>query len=179
MNGISISLLRLTPAFKKLMQANTPVGAWPKAVVPSFPTPTAGIKGLDPMEGVKPSSDAAVMANMEKICKALMDGKKLLDDMDAKMVLADKDKYPLADAKATCSCLSAVLGQSMGGSSGVLTSILFMGMADAFAKSGKTWKDGGGQALMAGLEQMMAAGGAQVGSRTMLDALVPAAQALI
>merc|ERR1712039_894202 len=46
-------------------------------------------------------------------------------------------------------------------------------------KSGKGWKDGGGNAFKHGLEEMMAAGGATTGSRTMLDALVPAAEALI
>merc|ERR1711948_224018 len=67
----------------------------------------------------------------------------------------------------------------MGGSSGVLMSIMFMGMAADFEKSGKGWKDGGGNAFKHGLNAMMAAGGATTGSRTMLDALVPAADALV
>merc|ERR1739844_185913 len=55
------------------------------------------------------------------------------------------------------------------------------GMANSFGKvSGKaTWTDNGAQAFMDGLQKMMQAGGASLGSRTMLDALVPAAEALI
>merc|ERR1712107_202274 len=44
---------------------------------------------------------------------------------------------------------------------------------------GKTWGEAGPRAFRDGLQAMMDAGGAQVGSRTMLDALVPAADALL
>merc|ERR1712046_476888 len=40
-------------------------------------------------------------------------------------------------------------------------------------------KEQGPKAFMDGLQAMMAAGGAKTGSRTMLDALVPAAEALL
>merc|ERR1711862_765548 len=63
--------------------------------------------------------------------------------------------------------------------SGVLLSIMFMGMQASFAKSGKkTWAEGGAQAFQDGLQAMMDTGGAKAGSRTMLDAFLPAAQAL-
>merc|ERR1712087_366104 len=76
--------------------------------------------------------------------------------------------------------MGSVLGKVGGGSSGVLLSIMFMGMASSFAKSGKsTWQDDGAQAFMDGLQAMMDAGGAKKGSRTMLDAMVPAAEALL
>merc|ERR1712217_141730 len=61
-----------------------------------------------------------------------------------------------------------------------LMAILWSGMATSFEKSSKkTWKEQGPQAFMDGLREMMEAGGANTGSRTMLDALVPAAEALL
>eukprot|EP00913_Durusdinium_trenchii_P014776 g13859.t1 len=65
----------------------------------------------------------------------------------------------------------------MGGSSGVLLSIMFMGMSSHW-ESGSNWSSLP-EAFKAGLQAMMDAGGASPGSRTMLDALVPAADALI
>lgn len=175
--------------------AETSCIAWPRAVAPKFPETVKGIAGLDPMEGVAASSDAVVLAALEKVCSSLVSAKKMLDELDGKvgdadcgstmataagMVLGHKDKLPLADAKALYSCLASLLGKAMGGSSGVLLSIMFMGMASSFDKSGKqSWADGGPQAFMDGLQAMMEAGGAKKGSRTMLDSLVPAAEALL
>lgn len=195
MNGVSLSLLRLTPEIEGYLTAPTEVAAWPRAVAPAFPKPVEGFKGLDPMEGVAPSADETVAAFLEKVCKALVDAKQELDELDGKVgdadcgstmasaatkVLEMKDALPLADPKATCSCLSSILGKTMGGSSGVLMSIMFMGMAASLEQSGKkAWSEAGAQAFMDGLQAMMSAGGASTGSRTMLDALVPAAQALV
>jgi len=194
MNGISLSLLRLTSTLKSLLMADTAAPAWPAAVVPEFPKPTEGMKCLDPFEKHTPSSDADVLAVLEKVCNKLVVSRKLLDDLDAKVgdadcgatmaaagsgVLAMKDKLPCADPTAFCQCLGAIL-HKMGGSSGVLMSILWSGMATSFERSGKkSWKEHGPQAFMDGLKEMMEAGGATTGSRTMLDALVPAAEALL
>jgi dihydroxyacetone kinase len=194
MNGISLSLLRLTPTFKELLCASTDARSWPAAVVPEFPALAPATTGLDPLEKHSPSSDAAVAAVIEKICSTLIDSKVFLDDLDSKVGDADcgstmalasrnvldmKDKLPQADPTAFCQCLGAVLGKTMGGSSGVLMAILWSAMATSFEKSGKkSWEEHGPTAFMDGLKAMMAAGGAEPGYRTMLDALVPAAEAL-
>ena len=70
--------------------------------------------------------------------------------------------------------LSSAFSRSMGGSSGVLMAILFAAAGHASA-SGAPWP----KALQAGLDKMMAYGGAQLGDRTMVDALVPAFSALV
>merc|ERR1712060_135612 len=86
-------------------------------------------------------------------------------------VLEAKDKLPMANCKQFCTCLGSILGTTMGGSSGVLMAIMWTGMATSFEKQGvNSWKSGGAQAFMDGLDAMMAAGGASPGSRTMLDA---------
>jgi triose/dihydroxyacetone kinase / FAD-AMP lyase (cyclizing) len=61
----------------------------------------------------------------------------------------------------------------MGGSSGVLLSILAAATGSALA-TGKPWPS----ALRAGTERMRFYGGANPGDRTMLDALLPAVEAL-
>jgi len=195
MNGMSLSLLRLTPELDTYLKAETSVAAWPKAVVPTFPKPVPGISGLDPMEGIAASSDEAVAAFITKACEVLIASKVHLDDLDSKVgdadcgstmanagsaVLAAKDSLPLADAKMTCSGLASICSKTMGGSSGVLMAIMFMGMASSMEKVDKaTWAADGPKAFLDGLQAMMDAGGATTGSRTMLDALVPAAEALI
>lgn len=194
MNGVSLSLLRLSPEMEGHLKAETAAVAWPKAVAPHFPTPVESLHIKDPMEGVTPSADEAVAAVLQKVCKALVDSKTLLDTIDGKVgdadcgttmagaatsILEAKDKLPLADPGALCRCLSAICGQSMGGSSGVLMGIMFLGMAKHFeASESKTWAGAGPKAFGAGLQEMMAAGGAAPGSRTMLDALIPAREAL-
>jgi dihydroxyacetone kinase len=193
MNGFSLSLLRLTPGFATNLCSPTSVAAWPTAVEPSFPKPLKFTSVTDPMEGVIASSDETASAFLVKVCEALVKAKQELDALDAKVgdadcgstmaaaatgVMGAKEKLPLADPAATCSCLGAVLGKTMGGSSGVLMSIMFTGMAASFRKGKNSWAEGGGQALTDGLQAMMDAGGATTGKRTMLDALVPAAQAI-
>ena len=61
----------------------------------------------------------------------------------------------------------------MGGSSGVLLAIFFAAAGDA-ASSGQTMVD----ALKAGLARMQEIGGAELGDRTMVDALQPALSVL-
>lgn len=195
MNGVSLSLLKLTPELAEALKAETAVAAWPKAVAPKAPEPVKGVALPNPLETVEASSDDVVRTALEKVCEALIAAKGTLDDLDGKVgdadcgttmakastdILALKDKLPFADPQATCSYLSLSLGKSMGGSSGVLLSIMFMGMANSFKGSDKkSWAEGGAQALMDGLQAMMDAGGAKKGSRTMLDAMIPAAEALL
>ena len=65
------------------------------------------------------------------------------------------------------------LSQTMGGSSGILLAIFFAAAGDA-SSSGR----GIIGALNAGLERVQEIGGAQVGDRTLIDALRPALDAL-
>ena len=80
---------------------------------------------------------------------------------------------PLADTAATLSAIGALLGTSMGGSSGVLLSIFFTAAAQKQADGASL-----AEALLAGLDRMTFYGGAAPGDRTMVDALDPALRAL-
>lgn len=191
MNGISLSLLPYSSQLAPWIQAPVACSAWPKAVAPQFPEP-APVKVKDCFEGVSPSSDENVKAILEKACKALVEAKAELDRLDSKVgdadcgstmakaassILEKQEQLPMADPKAFCACLSDLLGKTMGGSSGVLLSIMFMGMSSHLDGS-NSWSSGPA-ALKVGLQAMMDAGGAAPGARTMLDALVPAADALV
>ena len=79
------------------------------------------------------------------------------------------DNLPLADHTQLYRVSGQELSQTMGGSSGVLLAIFFAAAGDA-ASSGLSMTD----SLKAGLARMQEIGGAKLGDRTMVDALLPA-----
>lgn len=82
-------------------------------------------------------------------------------------------RLPLDDHAGLWRAIGQELSQTMGGSSGVLLAIFFAAAGDA-AKSGASPVE----ALRAGLARVGEVGGAQVGDRTMIDALAPALDAI-
>ena len=68
--------------------------------------------------------------------------------------------------------ISKILAREMGGSSGVLLSIMFSSMANSLKKG-----DPIVEALDAGIKSIQEYGGAGRGDRTMLDAFIPAQEA--
>jgi dihydroxyacetone kinase-like protein len=66
---------------------------------------------------------------------------------------------------------------TVGGASGPLYGTLFLRVATAFGSEGSVDAGGFGQALRAGLEGVRQRGKAEVGDKTMLDALTPALDA--
>ena len=75
--------------------------------------------------------------------------------------------------------IGAVLEKEMGGSSGSLLSIMFTAMAAEMRNVKDTNLNTISTALRCGIDEMMHVGRAEPGDRTMLDALIPAQQALI
>jgi dihydroxyacetone kinase len=76
---------------------------------------------------------------------------------------------PLADHTQLMRAIGQELSQTTGGSSGVLLAIFFTAAGDAAASSLPM-----NAALRAGLARMQKIGGANLGDRTMVDALKPA-----
>eukprot|EP01035_Chromulina_nebulosa_P067393 gene67393-92322_t len=91
----------------------------------------------------------------------------------AKALVKAMDRLPLSDHTQLLRAIGLELSQTMGGSSGVLLAIFFAAAGDG-ASSGLPIRD----ALKVGLARMQEIGGAQVGDRTMVDALSPALDAL-
>ncbi len=193
MNGFSLSLIALDEARVAALTSSVAPRAWMAPVrrhaLSVLPAPKAdaavpaGSHGRSDVAG-----DAAAARVIETVCNRLISLEPDLNRLDsrtgdgdtgstvatgARSVLALLPKLPLEDRAATCSAIGDTLGTSMGGSSGVLLSILF-------TAAGKKLADGGdfAQALSAGLERVTFYGGAVPGDRTMVDALAPAIRML-
>ncbi|PWR02652.1 dihydroxyacetone kinase [Meridianimarinicoccus roseus] len=187
MQGFSVSLLPLNDSVRAGLAA--PVGplAWPgcNAVggVDIRPLPD-GLVPIRPM----PSPHAERRAYLAECCALFIGVESELNLLDAKSGDGDTgstlataaraldgalDRLPLSDLTQLYRAIGLELSQTMGGSSGVLLAIFFTAAGDASA-SGL----GPVAALRAGLDRVMQVGGAGPGDRTMIDALLPALDAL-
>ncbi|WP_407519388.1 dihydroxyacetone kinase subunit DhaK [Methylobacterium oryzisoli] len=187
MHGASLSVLPLDDAMEAALLAPVDVPAWPRAAIvaaaPVRPLP-AGLSG----EAFTPSRDPAVAARIAAAAQALVAAEGALNALDARVgdgdtgttfagaaraVLAGLDGLPQADPPALARALAWRIGRAAGGSSGVLASIFFSAAGTALA-AGADWPE----ALADGVVRVRAYGGAAPGDRTLLDALVPAVEAL-
>ena len=188
MHGFSVTVAPADDDLLAALDAPVDLGAWPGTVRPR-PVNAVTLAPRTEDEPVTPP-DAKVVALVRAVCTVLVGAQVELDALDAKVGDGDagstfaggaravlerlaQDRLPTGDHAALFRGLGTLLARAMGGSSGVLCSILFTAMGTALA-SGASLAD----ALGAGLERMQHYGGAHVGDRTMLDALVPAAAAL-
>jgi dihydroxyacetone kinase len=187
MKGFSISALPLDDDFAAALTSDCDIAAWasfhePRTVRPVPLKKSAGHQDVEP-----PSDDRRTRAALTAVCNALLSREGELNALDAtigdgdtgstfasgaRLVLSDLDKMPLADHGALCRALAERVARSMGGSSGVLLSILGAAMGATLAK-GEAWP----AALAAGLSRLQFYGGAKEGDRTMVDALAPAVRA--
>lgn len=86
-------------------------------------------------------------------------------------VVAALDESPPADAAALCKQVGMTLVKSVGGASGPLYGTFFLRM-------GPAWDQGLAAALRAGVDGVVQRGRAELGDKTMYDALAPAVEAL-
>ncbi|MCJ2138367.1 dihydroxyacetone kinase subunit DhaK [Methylobacterium sp. J-026] len=187
MHGASLSVLPLDDELEAALLAPVPVPAWPAAmrVVPPRLRPLP--KGLAG-EVFTPSHEAVTAARIAAVARKLIAAEDSLNALDAKVgdgdagttfagaaraVQADFDRLPQADPAALCRALAERIGRAVGGSSGVLGSIFFAATAAGLA-DGAAWPE----ALAKGVARVQAYGGASLGDRTLLDALIPAVKAL-
>lgn len=187
MHGFSLTLYAIEASDEALLAAATPLRGWPG--LRAFFTPQARPlpEGLSPLH-FTPSADPSTEALLVRCCEALIAAEVDLNALDAKAgdgdtgstlasaaraLLRNVGRLPLADHARLYRALGQELSQTMGGSSGVLLAIFFSAAGDA-ASSGQ----GLSSALGAGLARMQEVGGAQLGDRTMVDALLPALEAL-
>lgn len=187
MHGASLTFLALDGGTEEALLAPVPVPSWPaavKIVAPVVKPLPGGLEG----ESFTPSQDALAAGRIASVAKALIAAEADLNALDAKVgdgdtgttfagaaraVLAEIDRLPQADAPALARALAERIGRAAGGSSGVLASIFFAAAGAALA-GGSGWPD----ALSDGVARVRAYGGAGPGDRTLLDALIPAIEAL-
>ncbi|TGQ65591.1 MAG: DAK2 domain-containing protein [Mesorhizobium sp.] len=188
MNGFSLSLIRLDAAREAALLAPVGPHAWTPAKPVAAPTLVPMARPANETAARKPSQNANTRRLIATICERLIALEAGLNSLDAKAgdgdtgstvatgarsVLEQMDSLPLADPAATLGAIGDILSSSMGGSSGVLLSILFTATAQALGFGATIPK-----ALLAGLGRMSFYGGAKIGDRTMIDALEPALRAL-
>lgn len=187
MRGFSISTYTLDNADDlKALKAVTPMAAWPGfnrvAPIEVLRLPD-GVTPIKPL----PSEHKQTREFLEGCCELLISAETDLNALDAKSgdgdtgstlataaraLIGAMDKLPLSDHTQLYRAIGQELSQTMGGSSGVLLAIFFAAAGDG-ASSGYSMRE----ALKAGLTRMQEIGGANLGDRTMVDALSPALDA--
>lgn len=183
MRGFSVSVYPFSAEDQAWLTAPCSPSAWPscKAILP--PRVLELPDGLRPIQPI-PSGHAATAAFLTKCCQILIEAEADLNALDAKSgdgdtgstlagaaraLIGALDRLPLADHTQLFRAIGQELAQTMGGSSGVLLAIFFTAAGDA-ASSGLSMV----AALKEGLARMQRIGGAELGDRTMVDALKPA-----
>jgi dihydroxyacetone kinase len=195
MAGVSLSLLHLDDARLARLDAATTAPAWPTPVhgrmgeisVVTPPPAPGGTANVTPVTASTPLARA-----VEAVCAALTAAEPHLTELDrivgdgdlgislsrgARAIRAEFAGYGGGTPAAVLRGLADTLRRALGGTSGPLYSVLLLRAATVLDEdtSARGWAD----ALAAGARAIGELGAARVGDRTMLDALVPAAEALI
>lgn len=187
MRGFSISLYPADKADLDALGQPVALAAWP-GLAAVRPVAVAALPdGLTPITPL-PSDHKETREFLINCCNVMIAAEQDLNALDAKSgdgdtgstlagaaraLIKAMDRLPLSDHTQLYRAIGLELSQTMGGSSGVLLAIFFAAAGDG-ASSGLPMRD----ALKAGLARMQEIGGAQVGDRTMVDALAPALDAL-
>ncbi|WP_318390858.1 glycerone kinase [Enterobacter sp.] len=189
MKGFSLSLLRLDDEFERALCADVETVGWQKPVT-FAPMRTLSHSVLRDGVETQPSANPQVGARVKAATATLIGLENRLNALDAKVgdgdtgstfaegardiaQLLDASKLPLDNTAQLLQLVGERLATVMGGSSGVLMSIFF-------TAAGQAIHDGQSlpEALLKGLKQMKHYGGADLGDRTLIDALQPALEAL-
>ena len=191
MKGFSISFLELHQGFEEALKAPVNAQGWVQPVEIHDPL-VVKARNQDAIarKVYKPSKDAKVESIVKTVCEVLISNEENLNNLDSfvgdgdtgltfasgsRAVLAalKENKLPCGNLGDLFENIAEILDISMGGSSGILLSILFMNSSIGI-KEGKTLQE----ALLGGVNKMMELGGAKPGFRTMIDSLLPAVEAL-
>ncbi|QJT78874.1 dihydroxyacetone kinase subunit DhaK [Kosakonia sp. MUSA4] len=189
MKGFSLSLLRLNDAFEQAICANAQTVGWQKPVA-FAPMKTQQHNAVYDGLEIEPSDNPQVKALVGTAVQTLIGLENRLNALDAKVGdgdtgstfaegareigrLLEEDALPLNNTAQLLQLIGERLATVMGGSSGVLMSIFFTAAGQAI-HSGTALPE----ALLLGLKQMKHYGGADLGDRTLIDALQPALEAL-
>jgi len=200
MPGCSVSLLKLDDLRLQRLLAPSGAGAW---VQPTRPAPSLGSVTLssdaDAVEDFGPSwtdpaharrfaeAIAAISAALQGEEERLTDLDSVVGDGDIGISLARgaravEEVAPRLDMDRPAAALravSATLRRSLGGTSGPLYAVFVLRIATSLAQA----RDPGdpsawAAAFRAGCDGIQSLGGGKAGDRTMLDALLPAADAI-
>ncbi|ANG94381.1 glycerone kinase [Enterobacteriaceae bacterium 155047] len=189
MKGFSLSLLKLNETFERALNEPVETIGWQKPVA-FAPLRSQPLTPLRDSVEYTPSENTQVNNAVAAATKTLIDLENRLNALDAKVGDGDtgstfaqgareiaqrleKHQLPLNDVSKLFLLIGERLATVMGGSSGVLMSIFFTAAGHRLHE-GKTLPE----SLLSGLAQMKHYGGADLGDRTLIDALQPALEAL-
>ena len=190
MKGFSLSTMQLDDELETALLAPVETSGWANAI-PPVAVAEVEAKRAAQQQTFTPSANPTVAATLKTLCQTLMDLESELNQLDAKvgdgdtgstfaagarsvLEASEAQQLPLNQPDALLTVVGEKLATVMGGSSGVLMSIMFTAAGQQLAQGASL-----AQALSTGLERMQHYGGAQVGDRTMIDALHPAFAALL
>lgn len=196
MAGASISALRLDAELLRYLDAPADAFAWPgPGVEPRYEVLVDEVKPVSKAkaEAAPLGIYSAAMKNVVlAVAKKLIQSEALLTELDrkvgdgdlginlargGKIISENISQLEGQDVASALRWLSALVRANVGGTSGALYAIGLMRAASSVehARSGKA--DAFRHALRAAAEGIAEMGGAKLGDRTMLDALIPAAEA--
>ena len=186
MKGMSITVCPINAEELQYLQTPVEPWAWPGCKAISSTGIIEMPDGLTPEPPVASAHDET-RGLILGCCEVLIDSERELNTLDAfsgdgdtgstlasaaRALISKVDELPLADHTQLFRALGQELSQTMGGSSGVLLAIFFAAAGDA-SSSGSDIAN----SLLAGLNRMKEIGGAQLGDRSMVDALEPGLEA--
>ncbi|WP_025732881.1 dihydroxyacetone kinase subunit DhaK [Carnimonas nigrificans] len=190
MHGFSVTVLPSTPELIEALSAPVTVSAWPGGISPHQPQRMEEHRQHNADVASDCPRDSATEAGLKRVADTLIEHMDQLNELDgysgdadagstfaagAKALLEALDRETLGSGdRATLTAqLATLLEHSMGGSSGILLSMLFTA-----ASASLNQRESLPAALAKGIEKVTFYGGAREGDRTMLDALIPAVEAL-
>lgn len=191
MKGFSITFISLQSGFADAIKSTVHTAGWVNPVQIHTPIVVPGRnQGNLGKKKFTPSQNEKVEFILRTICNTTIENEAKLNELDSftgdgdtgltfasgsRSILAvlEKKELPLNDLPELFENIAEILGVSMGGSSGILLSILMLQTASAM-RGGKNLQTG----LVEGVHKMMELGGAKLGFRTMIDSLLPAVEAL-
>jgi dihydroxyacetone kinase len=193
MAGCSLSVLAVDDDLLAALDAPTTAPAWPQVSstveartvqpAPVEAGPAGTLDADDPLRRVLEAVAHALIAadaELTAMDREVGDGDLGISlARGAAAILRECPAYPGGDGPAAVlRAASATVRRSVGGTSGPLYAVLLLRAAAALEGAADAGPRAWAAALRAGIDGVRQVGGADVGDRTMIDALVPAADAL-
>jgi triose/dihydroxyacetone kinase / FAD-AMP lyase (cyclizing) len=196
MAGVSLTLLRLDDQRLAWLDAAAHTSAWPalSGRVAAAQIKDAPAAAPDEIHAARLDRDSTLRRVIEAVCACLIDAEALLTEMDqrvgdgdlgislargARGILHELDRYPAEAAPgAVLRAISATVRRVVGGTSGPLYAVMLLRAGSVLDQAGGAGAQRWADAFSAGVAALMELGGAHAGDRTMVDALLPAADAL-
>lgn len=192
MPGASVTIAAVDDETLDLLRAEARVAAFPRASLPAASAtgrPSGAPASAETASGPATEEGTRIHAIASRLAHALLDAEEHLTGLDRQVgdgdlgtnlargaravVDAEAELTASDDGPAYLRAVSALARRVIGGTSGPLYSALLLGMAEELDRTGDV-----AAAFARGADRVMSIGGAEVGDRTMVDALAPAADVL-